>query len=69
VISGVGDGVGDAAPPADRQRARLGVDKRQVGDFGPRFRTYARGQPGDELALSELRSPAAGAARWSDATD
>ena len=59
----VGDGVGDVAPPDDRQRARLGVDERHVGDFGLRFRTYAHGQSGEQLALSELRSPAAGAAR------
>jgi hypothetical protein len=60
---GRGDGVGDVAPPDDRQRARLSVDERHVGDFGLRFGTDAHGQFGEQLVLSELRSPAAGAAR------
>ena len=64
VLSPAGDhGRSDVAPPDDRQRARLGVDERHVGDFGPRFRTYAHGQFGEQLAVSELWSPAAGAGR------
>ena len=51
------------APPDDRPRVRLGVDERHVGDFGLRFRAYAHGQFGEQLVLSELQSPAAGAAR------
>ena len=31
---GPGGGVGDVAPPDDRQRARLGVDERHVGASG-----------------------------------
>src|SRR5262245_24666797 len=54
----VDEGVGDVAPADDRQRARLGVDERHVGDLGPRVVPGDDGRRGvDALALGDEVKP------------